>query len=250
MKQTYNDWLAAVADAPQDLDLRLVFADWLEEHDEGERAEFIRVGIQAEENLSCDQFMYSCGELLDTLEKLAAEGCRRCSRRAYLLLREKQLLHENALRWCSRERVALTNQVVVHAPRVEVHWALHMDEFYSSGCIEVMFRRGFVEEVSCTMEQWHHYGPLVVCSQPILRVCITDWQPWPTHFVRPHPGDGSVTQHTTWHMRSASGLLQWHSQEGRLCTEQEVVRAFSRTLLRMARREPQRLAAFLYDPVG
>jgi uncharacterized protein (TIGR02996 family) len=43
---TRDDLLQAIIDDPDDDALRLAFADWLEDHDELERAEFIRVQIE------------------------------------------------------------------------------------------------------------------------------------------------------------------------------------------------------------
>jgi uncharacterized protein (TIGR02996 family) len=43
---THDAFLQAIFDAPEDDTPRLVYADWLDEHGEPERAEFIRVQIQ------------------------------------------------------------------------------------------------------------------------------------------------------------------------------------------------------------
>src|SRR5215510_89544 len=43
-------FLAAIAAEPEDDTARLVFADWLDEHGEAERAEFIRVQIARAQN--------------------------------------------------------------------------------------------------------------------------------------------------------------------------------------------------------
>lgn len=43
---THDDFLQALIEHPDDDALRLVFADWFEEHGEPERAEFIRVQIE------------------------------------------------------------------------------------------------------------------------------------------------------------------------------------------------------------
>jgi uncharacterized protein (TIGR02996 family) len=43
---TEESFLRAIADAPHDDGVRLIFADWLEEHDQPERSEFIRAQIE------------------------------------------------------------------------------------------------------------------------------------------------------------------------------------------------------------
>src|ERR1043165_4115484 len=43
MNDTIQAFLAAILDQPEDMNVRLVFSDWLEEHSQPERAELIRV---------------------------------------------------------------------------------------------------------------------------------------------------------------------------------------------------------------
>src|SRR4051812_5986779 len=42
-----EELLRAIAESPEDDDRRLVYADWLEEHGDGERAEFVRASVEA-----------------------------------------------------------------------------------------------------------------------------------------------------------------------------------------------------------
>lgn len=92
--------LQAILDEPDADDLRLIYADWLEDHGEEERAEFIRVQCElAGPRLSCNGFMYSCSEVLTNgknrisdLNLLAAKGCKACRQWASLTLRQEQLL--------------------------------------------------------------------------------------------------------------------------------------------------------------
>lgn len=51
---TRDDLLQAIIDNPDDDALRLVFADWLEDHGEFERAEFIRVQIELAKSPNAD----------------------------------------------------------------------------------------------------------------------------------------------------------------------------------------------------
>jgi uncharacterized protein (TIGR02996 family) len=79
---THDDFLRAIIESPDDDAPRLVFADWLDEHGETERAEFIRVQIE-----------------LATLPK--------SGRRTRLEEREKELLARHEEEWVKpiRKRV-------------------------------------------------------------------------------------------------------------------------------------------------
>lgn len=82
-------FLAAIVADPNDDTARLVFADWLQENDDPDRAEFIRAqcriaainaGIQSDED---------CGQ----------PGCAECDERRPLLARESALLSANREQW-------------------------------------------------------------------------------------------------------------------------------------------------------
>ncbi len=47
---TMRDWLEAICESPDDLDLRLVAADWIEENVSHDRALFIRLQIQVRQH--------------------------------------------------------------------------------------------------------------------------------------------------------------------------------------------------------
>ena len=96
--------LDAIVDAPDDDAVRLVFSDWLDEHGDADRAEFIRAQIE--------------------LFRDAAEA-----RRDHLRRRERELLLAHEEEWAAPVReLGLTQG-----------WR---------------FRRGFIEEVKVSPEQF------------------------------------------------------------------------------------------------
>src|SRR5689334_2391543 len=72
---THDAFLQAILEAPEDDTPRLIYADWLEDHGEPERAEFIRVQIE--------------------LARLSPHD----RRRLVLGRREQELLQSHAARW-------------------------------------------------------------------------------------------------------------------------------------------------------
>lgn len=169
--------LADVLERPDDDTPRLVLADYLEENGEAERAEFIRVQCElAVKDWSCSMWMYSCGEFLPTLEKLAGEGCERCKPWARLTLRERELLGENVsampgvvcpryLKWC--EQAGLDPSWVT-VPG-------HSDGADGRG--PHSFVRGFVSFVHLPQQTWLDHGPAIVRAAPVTRVRLSDAHP-------------------------------------------------------------------------
>ncbi len=150
--------LAAVIADPEDVGVRLVYADWLEEHDEPERAEFVRVQVELaawvgrdEEHCpKCGQHWRwrvgaGWGEWSD-----CQGGHRWCSVR-YLALRrrEQELIGAHGHEWCP-------------VPIRPFHGA---------------YRRGFVEEVALTCAKWLAHGRELVRLAPLRVVRLTDREP-------------------------------------------------------------------------
>lgn len=116
---------------------RFIFANWLQENAQQERAEFIRVqlelyGLQAIES-------QLTGEAWQALER----KCRR------LAAHEGELLRR------------LTGSAF-------------LGRFYPG---LVGYERGFVCMVRCRLADWLEHGPGAVCKQPVERVEVTDKRP-------------------------------------------------------------------------
>jgi uncharacterized protein (TIGR02996 family) len=134
--------LRAVLGDPADDGLRLVYADWLEENGQGERAEFIRVQVELAGGKPCLSESASP-------RRFCRPECRRCALRR----RERELLGNDVCERCDW-----------HRPLVHGGW-------------EWKYRRGFVAEVACATADWLRYGPALVRAQPLERVRLADREP-------------------------------------------------------------------------
>lgn len=122
--------LQAVLDAPDADEPRLIYADWLEEHGQPERAEFIRV--------QCSIARICAGNRSQQPEPDA-------EKLAQLSKRQGKLFHGVwELGWC--------------AP-VPLEWLS-----------DSLIRRGFVELVTCSCVDWRAHGPAIVRQQPVQEV--------------------------------------------------------------------------------
>lgn len=120
--------LRAVLLSPADDTPRLVFADWLDETGQPERAELIRVQCELDTLVPCSAFMYSCYE----------HGPRcLCGSRRQLQEQEKKLLDQHWLDWCP-----------------EMTAASRYTQFNHDGEWAWDFRRGFVSEVRLPLESF------------------------------------------------------------------------------------------------
>ncbi len=136
---TLPEWellLKAVAASPDDDLPRLVAADWLDEHGEPERAEFIRVQI----------------------ERAKAD-------RPELELREKALLNHPLLGpiWAIE---ACPNVV-------SLDFGSSVRSVGVSGAERVTFRRGFPFRIACTADEWLRHGGGIIPRQPVRELALT-----------------------------------------------------------------------------
>jgi uncharacterized protein (TIGR02996 family) len=136
-------FIETILAAPADDAPRLVYADWLEEHGDGARAEFIRV--------QCRVVGMEPPSGSFTGEPGRAEFDR-------LRRREQELLDAHAHVWLSDLPPGMR--------------PLLPDAVYRT------FRRGFVESVTCTAAGWLAHGPAVVAAQPVARVALGDRRPY------------------------------------------------------------------------
>lgn len=184
-----DDFITAICREPERDDLRLVYADWLEENGDV-RAAFIRTQIA----LHC-----TCPPLYPMDSKGSRSGplCSACEMEHYQ--------PEEHMAYRHHERHLL-----------EQHWhpwsgisrATYCANYHDSGALGVEFRRGFVESVAVTLAGWFGtdcrtcdgtgagaspdvggcprchgtgriggIGPHVVRCQPVTRVTLTDCQP-------------------------------------------------------------------------
>ncbi|AWM42523.1 hypothetical protein C1280_35335 [Gemmata obscuriglobus] len=125
--------LAAIIAQPDEDTPRLVYADWLAQHGDERRAEFVRV--------QCRIAAVARGDVSGDLPALFA--------------RERDLWPREVWRWPD----------------------------------EVVWRRGFVDEVVCSPGAWFNYGDEARASHPVARVRLTALLSMDTvtHIVNPAP---------------------------------------------------------------
>lgn len=142
-------FLRAIIDDPTDDGVRLVFADWLDEQGENDRAELIRVQIAiAQARIGCT--------------------CGRCVPHGQ---------HNNGPCAASQVRVKV-GSLVIPAMHREA-WLLDRLCFpLVVAGLTCVNRRGFVDEIRCTHNQWLTHGTAIVREHPVTRVVLTDREPF------------------------------------------------------------------------
>ncbi len=119
---------------PQDDGVRLIYADWLEEQGETDRAEFIRV--QIEQSILPDKCPLG-EDIPDRCFLFPMEPCNTCELRTRLFRKEQKL----------REGIK-----DIPAENYFGKWT---------------FRRGFIDEIRCDQQMWIDQGPIIVQNHPI-----------------------------------------------------------------------------------
>lgn len=165
--------LQAIIANPDDDTPRLIFADWLEEHDDLARAEFIRVQCELAAlglercphhapDTRVDQLLAGC--------PVVFEGDR-CDRCRWCLLRQRQ-------RDLSDEHLGL-------------RW---MPEGWQGwGQANLYFRRGFIAHVDMPATGWLQHGEAILRQCPVERVRINEiTSPQGTYSIWPPEGPDGV----------------------------------------------------------
>src|SRR3990167_581127 len=135
-----DTFLRAICAQPWDTSLRLIYADWLEEHGDTSRAEFIKVQCELSLAHPCENTP-SCWSWEHGTVKL----CSVCKAVAAMRSRERCLLASYADEWVTpiAELFGLSRWgcagVTGGSNIPYVTWT---------------FRRGFIEEIHCTLESW------------------------------------------------------------------------------------------------
>lgn len=166
-------FLGAICAEPQSDELRLVYADFLDENGDPERAEFIRVGCELAENRKA----WPGG----------AVPWRHLARREVLQQRQRELLDAG--------------------PQGSIHCANRVCwtgwPFMVALAMDPITRRGFVSEVRCLCDAWLQHAGTVVANQPIERVVLVDKEPTRTY----HEDDPSHQVWVWWrHGEGAPGV--------------------------------------------
>jgi uncharacterized protein (TIGR02996 family) len=187
----WESLLRAVVAAPADDVPRLVAADWLDEHDQPERAEFIRVQVE--------------------LARLEAAGRGGWEEAHLLRRRERTFLAPTSL---TRAMWAL--EACPQLVRVEFREqaTAPLEAMQVSGADRLTFRRGFVEIVSCTPEEWTQHGAAVRERQPIRAVYLTDHHHLsPPQWFEMLPALAGLSMvrlaYADWQLRTGAQQIDW-----------------------------------------
>lgn len=132
--------LRGVCETPDDDTPRLAYADWLDEHEQPEPAEFVRVQCEKERLRSV-----AGGNHED--HPRAEENCVLCAKATALGRREEALwTAENARAWGLGEKWRHT----LHARTLPA--------FYTGSTPVALTRRGFVDTISCLAGTWFDHA--------------------------------------------------------------------------------------------
>jgi uncharacterized protein (TIGR02996 family) len=147
----WESLLRAVVAAPDDDVPRLVAADWLDEHGQPDRAEFIRVQIE--------------------LARLEASGEGASAEAETLRRKERTYLGPVAT-----YRALWALEACPELVRVEFRdrAAASLESMRVAGAERLTFRRGFAEAVICPAADWLQHGAEIRARQPIRAVRLTD----------------------------------------------------------------------------
>lgn len=180
---------AAILREPAEDIHRIVYADWLQENGQSERAEFIRV--QCELAREGDRICpYACSSRIDY-------RCRWCCLRD----RQRQLFASNYIDWllflpgcmqCAPVGKTSQTTVVVWGPR------LHIDQ---------TFVRGFIEHITCTAADWLKNADAIIANHPVTKVTLTTFPLFEIGILQDQdkfriPGRSWILTHTAYRQSS------------------------------------------------
>ena len=146
---TEADFLAAVIADPDDDAPRLIYADWLDENGQDERAEFIKAQVAIARTIPTDH-----------TRRAPEEGCP-CLFCA-LRRREGELLDRHWTEWAADLRAGYCLNLYTGTPLSPPNRA-------------ILFRRGFVHAVTCAAADWLAHGDAVLAAQPVREVRLTTY---------------------------------------------------------------------------
>lgn len=162
---------AAILAAPDDDLARLVFADWLEENNERERAVHLRAQVELAKLVAAGAF--DADDYLDAVQVVASVA----SAELWESVARDGLPIGNASTFLTRDTV------------VDTDWLRDVYALLALGQ-----RRGVVERVRCRAAFWVESGPTTAAKAPLRRVEFSDRQPFrhmPGEWVWTLPGGGA-----------------------------------------------------------
>jgi uncharacterized protein (TIGR02996 family) len=144
---TAHHFLSAVLAEPHDDFHRVVFADWLEDNGEPERAEFIRAQVLAWAHGNRDVRVWND-----------------CYKKADSILTAERFLEWLGGPWCRGFKVNVRTSSKVELDDGE------------NRTLQLTVRRGFLVAIRCDCAAWKRFGPQIVAGQPLEEVDVYDVQ--------------------------------------------------------------------------
>lgn len=182
---------------PDDDAPRLIFADWLDENDHPERAEFIRVQIRLAELRQ---------------EEPSNEQIQRMDEVGSLAWRQRAL-------WAKRTlvtEIASSTSVYMSLGR-SVH-----ESHLAPDKMSALIRRGFVDEIRCTLAEFMAHAQTIALTHPVRKWVLTDAEPfgaehkthqwWRERTDRPfRPDEGDLPNDLFEHLSGGDYYFLFHS---------------------------------------
>lgn len=169
--------LAAILAQPKEDTPRLVYADWLEENGQPERAEFIR--LQIELALLAVTIAQLGGE--EKIRERLNNRTLRVMSPTLVEIYETRLHQWYELRRRERELIDSHGYSWFPAQQYGLLWGV-TNEPLSDGDRRqhITFSRGFISAITCTWDSWRTHAAAILRAQPVERVRLTtrpdgDW---------------------------------------------------------------------------
>jgi uncharacterized protein (TIGR02996 family) len=162
-----NNLLLSVLANPLSTDVRMIYADWLEDCGDNNRAEFIRVQVELPKRINDRVQCPYCTRLAvshSAVNKCCFMGHEWVSIGDKLIKRNQELVFAYWKEWAypiSARSVKLLD---------------HKNAWDKDRKIGVTFAGGFVETITCTSEWWRRRGGKLLEYHPIRRVWLTTMQ--------------------------------------------------------------------------
>lgn len=212
-------FIQSIIENPADDTPRLIFADWLEEHGEADRSEFIRCQIEL---AAIQRLVRDKGEEFGPSAEKINGLCRR----------QLDLLEEHREQWF---------QLPSLRPGLVENMPFYWWPVAAMGSIPL---RGFIAEVFCVLDDWIKYGPHIVREQPVEVVrAMPNSGPWgQSSAFSPRLVDGEnrrvFWRHDDFGNNEIFDMLECddkHPSWKRYPTKQAAADAFSAACLKLAR---------------
>lgn len=231
-----QQFMRAICAEPGDDMSRLVFADFLEENGQAERAEWIRVQIALTQPIECKG--WGCRKCTSPAVKVPSFreedcGCRFNEKRNALERREQELRQPNAFEWFAIPGLFACS-VWDHSPTVRWH-----DGDESNDVMGGDTSRGFISSITLPCADFMRHAGAIFQSQPIGRVVLSDkrpvrwnrWFAWYCGSQRPDLPNATIPEEIGQHLDGQERHGPWDDYR----TEQAALDALSVACVRWGR---------------